>query len=106
MPAVVSCDHRQVEYEQAQVLARDGNAAVVHLPGRAFPGLHVQGDTFAELRRQLADAAGRLRRAADGDEALDELDYAVEEMTQMLRFYETVLAERGIRLPYLREEID
>jgi hypothetical protein len=35
-----------------------------------------------------------------GSEAPDELDYAVEEMTKMLRFYESALAEWGVRLPY------
>jgi hypothetical protein len=50
--------------ELARVLARGGNAAVVQLQGRAFPGLHVQGDTFAELQRQLADVAARLRGAS------------------------------------------
>jgi hypothetical protein len=50
-----------VDNEQAQVLARGGNTAVIQLKGRAFPGIHIQGDTFAELRRQLAEAIGRLR---------------------------------------------
>jgi hypothetical protein len=71
--------------EQAQVLARDGNAAVVHLPGRVFPGVLLQGDTFAALQRQFADAAARLRRAAGDDEALDDLEYAVAEMAQVMR---------------------
>ncbi|MGI5521615.1 DUF6959 family protein [Micromonospora sp. CA-259024] len=47
--------------EQAQVLSRGTNCAVVQLAGRAFPGIHVQGDTFAALLMQLADAARLLR---------------------------------------------
>ncbi|SCG69555.1 DUF6959 family protein [Micromonospora inositola] len=86
--------------EHAQVLAHGGNTAVTHLAGRAFPGIHVQGDTFAEMRRQLAGAASRLRHTEGGSEPLDDLDYVIEEMTQILRFYEAVLAERGIQLPY------
>jgi 2-phosphoglycerate kinase len=89
-----------MEQEQARLVSRDGNWAVVHLPGRAFPGVHVQGDTFAEVRRQLADAARRLRMAPGDPDASDDLDHAVEEMTQMQQYYEAVLAQRGIRLPY------
>lgn len=55
---LVGCDHSEVD-ERAQVLARDGNMAIVQLEGRAFPGICVQGDAFAELQRQLMDAAGR-----------------------------------------------
>lgn len=90
--------------EQARVLARGGNVAVTWLDGRAFPGIHVQGDTFAALHRQLADAASRLRRTVGGSEALDDLDYAVEEMTNVLRFYESTLSERDIQRPYLRKD--
>jgi predicted RNase H-like HicB family nuclease len=92
-----------VSDEQGQVLAIGGNVAVTHLVGRAFPGVHMQGDTFANLRQQIADVARRLRRDPSDDEALDDLDYAVEEMTQVLQFYETVLAERDMNLPYVRE---
>jgi hypothetical protein len=53
--------------------------------------IHVQGDTFAELQRQLAGAVGRLRRTVGDSEALDDLDDAVEEMAKMLSFYESVL---------------
>ena len=74
------------------------------LDGRAFPGIHVQGDTFAELHRLLADVASRLHHAVGDSEALDDLDYTVEEMTNMLRFYESALDERDIRRPYHRHD--
>ncbi|NMO52877.1 hypothetical protein HH310_16970 [Actinoplanes sp. TBRC 11911] len=89
-----------MEDQQARVLRRDGNAAVVQLTGRAFPGIHLQGDTFAAIQKQLAEAAVKLRRIADDHEALDDLDYAVEEMAQLLRFYEAVLTEGGMQRPY------
>jgi hypothetical protein len=40
-----------------------------------------------------------LRPTEGGSEALDDLDYVIDEMTQILRFYEAA-AERGIQLPY------
>ncbi|MBG6105440.1 DUF6959 family protein [Micromonospora vinacea] len=86
--------------EQAQVLSRGTNCAVVQLPGRAFPGIHVQGDTFAALLTQLADAARLLRQDRDHRGALDDLDHAVREVEGLLSFYQATLSERGIRRPY------
>ncbi|MFG1674725.1 DUF6959 family protein [Micromonospora sp. NPDC049282] len=60
--------------EQAQVLSRGTNCAVVQLAGRAFPGIHLQGDTFAALLMQPADAARLLRHDPGDRTALDELD--------------------------------
>jgi hypothetical protein len=85
---------------RARVLARGGNVAVTHLDGRAFPGVHVQGDTFAELLNGVTGAAGRLRRDPGDGEALDDLDYVAGEMAEMLRFYESVLVEHGMKRPY------
>lgn len=95
------CDHRLLGDEQARVLARGTSIAVTQLEGRASPGIHVQGDTFLALLQQFDDVAGRLREAVGGPEALEDLDHAVEEMAQILRFYESVLAAHGIRLPYV-----
>ncbi|MEU1688894.1 hypothetical protein [Micromonospora sp. NPDC005707] len=86
--------------EQAQVLSRGTNCAVVELAGRAFPGLHLQGDTFAALWIQLADAARTLREDPGNGEALDDLDYAIQEAQGFLGFYEATLSEQGIRRPY------
>jgi hypothetical protein len=57
-----------VDDEQARVLDHEGNVAVVLLPGRAFPGVHLQGDIFAVLRRHLADVARRLSLLECGGE--------------------------------------
>jgi hypothetical protein len=89
-----------VEQEEAAVVARDGNWAVVHLPGRRFPGVHIQGDTFAALRAQFLGAARALRRDPSDLGALAELDAAVAEMDALLGYYEGVLADHGISIPY------
>ncbi|MFE9191150.1 DUF6959 family protein [Micromonospora sp. NPDC007208] len=86
--------------DQAQVLSRGTNFAVVQLSGRAFPGIHLQGDTFAALLVQLADAARLLRRDPADRAVLDELDDAVGELERFLGFYEATLSERGIQRPY------
>jgi hypothetical protein len=71
-----------VTEEQARVLARDGNVAVTQLAGRAFPGIHIQGDTFAELQRQFADAVSQLGHTRDDTDAWEELDSAVDELSR------------------------
>lgn len=89
-----------MDEDGAPILARAGNWAVVHLPGRRFPGLHLQGDTLAAMRTQLADAARVLRGDPADAHALDEVDDVVEEMSALLAYYEQVLAERGSERPY------
>jgi hypothetical protein len=81
-------------------LARAGNWAVVRLPGRAFPGINVQGDTFAALVRSLAEAAQRVRSEPTNPAALDDLDASVDELNAILAYYERVRAEHGMRRPY------
>lgn len=82
------------------MLSRGTNCAVVQLPGRAFPGIHLQGDTFAALQAQLAEAARLLRHDPGDRAALDELDDAVRQAERFLGFYEATLSERGIQRPY------
>jgi Family of unknown function (DUF6959) len=82
------------------ILSRAGNWAVVHMPGRKFPGIHVQGDTFAILRTQLAGVARRLHGEPGDPDALDDLDGVVEEIDAMLAFYEQTLSEQGFKRPY------
>ncbi|MBV1853186.1 DUF6959 family protein [Catellatospora tritici] len=89
-----------MERHEVELLSRDGNCAVTHLPGRNFPGLYVQGDTFAELRGLFLRAARTLRERPGDPDALDDLDHGIRDMTEMLEFYERVLAERGISRPY------
>jgi hypothetical protein len=89
-----------MDESSALILSRAGDWAVVHLPGREFPGLQLQGDTFAELRTRLAVAARTLHDDPAEPGGLEELDGAVKDMDAMLAFYEQVLVERGIKRPY------
>lgn len=88
--------------EQARVLARGKNLAVTQLDGRAFPGVHIQGDTFAELQRQLTESVGRLRDTVDMDVVLADLEHVANEIAEVLRFYDAALEQHGIKRPYFR----
>ena len=79
--------------EGPELLALDGNLAVIQMPGRRFPGLLVQGDTLASIRHVLDSVEGPSTLPSEIQELRSRLD-------ELLSFYELVLLERGTRLPY------
>ncbi len=85
---------------EAELFSEGGNNAVVRMPGRAFPGIVVQGDTLSTWRQQLADIAAALRSNPADGEAVIELDYFVMELSEVLGRYEDALALHGLRRPY------
>lgn len=88
--------------QRADVLARDGNWAVVHLPGRRFPAVAVQGDTLSALRDETAEALEHLA-ADDVAEATWVLNALADRLGELLGFYEKVLGDHGLRVPYAPE---
>lgn len=87
--------------EKADVLARHGNVAVVHMSGRRFPAITIQGDTFSTLVALASDIAARAATMGDA-ELDDDASYLREQMEEILQVYERTLGERGIELPYVR----
>ncbi|GAA4998584.1 DUF6959 family protein [Streptomyces siamensis] len=47
---------------EAELFTDGGNHAVVHLPGRKFPGVLMQGDSLHILRSDLAEVVGACER--------------------------------------------
>lgn len=82
--------------ETAQVLARDGNAAVVHLDRRQFPGLMLQGDTFNGIMQSVLIAIN----APSHDQCREELRFALADLQGYLTFYERTVRDNGFELPY------
>jgi hypothetical protein len=81
----------------ATVLAQHGNVGVVALPGRQFPALAIQGDTFAILVRDLETALSH----RDITPALvDDLRLVHANLVSMQRLDEETLASAGLPLPY------
>lgn len=86
----------------ARVYAIDGNLAVVHLPGRKFPAIAVQGDTLHTLVAQVEEIyAAVVASDRDGD-IVDEVNDLVTRLRAIGVFYEVVLRENGIAIPYTR----
>jgi len=85
---------------EAKLLSDPTNGAVVHLPGRAFPGVVIQGDTLdtliAELREVLTEDG-----ATERDQLLADV---IERLENVQARYEAVLMHEGIALPYSRSK--
>lgn len=81
-----------------KLLSASTNYAVVHLPGRAFPGVVFQGDSLRNLVADLREAAGE----ADPEEQAHALAEVIERLASVQRHYEAVLDREGIATPYPR----
>lgn len=82
--------------ELARILSHGGNAAVLHLPGRAFPAIALQGDTFFNVIERIQFARSR----GTQDECDDELRHLLADLNEHLALYEQTLRSLGLSLPY------
>lgn len=88
--------------ESVELLSPPTNYAVVHLPGRKFPGVVFQGDTLHNLLERIVE----LRKLTDkyGDEEVTaSLAELSESLGEVVQHYETVCSNRGIALPYPKQ---
>ena len=86
--------------ESAKILLTGSNGAVVHLPGRHFPGVVIQGDTLASIMRSVMDIREQVARVGGQDETVGELDIILEQLYARVALYETALEQHGFDLPY------
>lgn len=80
----------------ARLLSQPTNYAVVHLPGRAFPGVVFQGDSLNNLIGDIEEAAAE----TNSDERAACLADVIERLQAVQTHYEAVLAREGMDLPY------
>lgn len=80
----------------ADLLSEPTNFAVVHLPGRAFPGVVFQGDSLDALIADLESVAS----TPDAAEKEAILADVLDRLRNVQGHYEAVLERLGIRLPY------
>ena len=66
----------------------EGNYLVAQTEGRQFPGVLVQGDTLSILLAQLEE------ENPDG--------WGTETVREWLEYYERIMSEAGLKLPYSR----
>ena len=88
-----------MQMKNVEVFSEASNYAIVRMPGRAYPGCVVQGDTLTSLwrtARRIHDLAIR----AGQEELAGEAEMMVGELDDRLRHYEGVLGEANMSLPY------
>ncbi len=82
-----------------ELLNDEGNGAVLKLPGRAFPGILIQGDTLQILIDDLEELLDLL-----GAEALEEPRESLDGIIERLKGYRTryveALKNHGISVPF------
>lgn len=71
---------------------------VVHMPGRPFPAVVLQGDT---LHTYVADLE-RVARELDPEERTAQIEYVLEALRGLFGEYEETCREHGIGLPYVK----
>jgi hypothetical protein len=81
-----------MKVESVEIYSDATNMAVVKHPGRAYPGVLVQGDTLHSMVASLGDCLP--------DEAAGRLQEVAERLEDMLTHYRSVLAANQIQLPF------
>jgi len=81
-----------------KLLSEPTNYAVVHLPGRAYPGVVFQGDSLNILINELRGASIE----SDAEERSITLGAVIERLEAVQKGYEAVLDREGIDTPYTR----
>lgn len=87
---------KQIEVE---VLSEATNNAVIRLPGRAFPGVVVQGDSL-KILHDLAQELYESAKNARSEEVTDLACELAELLAGRLQHYEVTLDAHHIKPPY------
>jgi len=92
-----------MERVEVETYSQATNAWVVRTPGRKFPALVVQGDSFSTLFSRARCVLERARACKCEDpELLGEAQELCQLLWNSLRHYEETLHTNGFDLPYTR----
>lgn len=87
--------------ETVDILSDMTNAAVMRHPGRASPGVLVQGDSLYVLCQRADLACKQLVRGSPGYDELNDLRNA---LWSYLNHYKATLLEHDIALPFSEQQ--
>ena len=83
--------------ESVEIYSDQTNAAVLRHPGRAFPGVLVQGDSLHDLCARADKACQEVGRGSLGYSEVNDLRNV---LWAYLNHYKVTLGEHHIRLPF------
>ena len=78
------------------------NNAVLRMPGRAYPGVLVQGDTLAALVETAREIQSLMPVGARDSDLADRVCDIRKRLEGMLSWYEQSLSDAGLTLPYMK----
>lgn len=81
--------------ELPEVFCHESNFAVLRMPGRAYPGVLIQGDSLTGIIGELEEAIAHFDD--DRDESFGCLKSAHDELTWRLKEYKKVCEANDIR---------
>ena len=90
-----------MEKLEFEILSKTVNCPVVRFPGRAFPGILIQGDSVKNLNDLAAEIAEEAQKCSN-EELLYLSRTLNEKLKEYLDHYESTLRENNIDLPYSR----
>lgn len=90
-----------MEIKEIEVFSEMSNYAIVRMPGRHFPGCVIQGDSLSVLLNNAEEVCSLAMRTGNED-LISEADALRESIEDRLDYYESVLREHGLDLPYFR----
>ena len=92
-----------MEHVEVEAYSQATNAWIIRTPGRKFPALVIQGDSFSILFNQARAVLNRVRACrCDDPELVGEAEELCEHLWNTLRHYEDTLGANGFALPYSR----
>ena len=85
--------------EEVKLYDHVSNSAIVHMPGRRFPAVAIQGDSLSSMLTTALDLMEMGRKLGDEEVFYGSLALA-ERFRDHLAHYEEVLEKEGFENPY------
>lgn len=85
--------------EEIEIYSDASNSAIMRHPGRAFPGVLIQGDSLSSYVSLLNSALSELE-SGDREEGLELVQEVQEILEGHLTNYAETLKSQGVELPF------
>lgn len=93
--------------DKADILldSNGGSSNIVQLPGRRYPAIAIQGDTWSTYLSNASESL-KIAKKLDQEELVDRLEFLVESFETFQDIYEDLLLDNGFDLPYEKHSAD
>ena len=96
----MSIDMAEEYPEEIKLYDHVSNSGIVHMPGRRFPAVAIQGDSLSNMLTTALELMEKGKNYQDEDLYYGSLELA-ERLRDHLAHYEEVLEKEGFEKPYL-----